>query len=65
MRLKTGVMILKIHLCITGVKLIKKKIQQRKQLNCSIVIIFHNITVLLYFDQINATLVIIRNFFFF
>ncbi len=31
--------------------------------NSYIVVIFHNITVLMYFDQINAAWVSIRNFF--
>ncbi len=53
---------LKIQLRNTGINYILKHIPIENSI-FRIVIIFHNITVLLYFDQINAGLVSRRDFF--
>ncbi len=58
MTLKTGVMMLTLQLCITG---INKKCKYRKQFLW--IIIFYNITIFtVVFDQINAALVSKRDF---
>ncbi len=65
MTLKTGVVMLKIQLCLTEINIFLKYIQIEVILNCGK---FHNITVCTVFfycisDQINAALVSIRDFF--
>ncbi len=66
MTLKSGITMLKIQLCMTGINYILKYIQIENNY-LKIVITFYNITVLLYkgFDQINAAMVRPLFFFFF
>ncbi len=60
--MKSGVMMLKIQLCITEINYIWTYIQIEKSF--IIVIIFHNIIILYcIFDQINAVLVSLRYLF--
>ncbi len=60
--MKSGVMMLKIQLCITEINYILTYIQIEKSF--IIVIIFHNINILYcIFDQINAVLVSLRYLF--